>query len=427
MSFWGRFELKKIRWNYRKNPHQREFHLDVLSRRLHLSTGFGGGKTYGLCMKAFQLSWLNRHVAGGLVAESFQEFKKDWLPLFEEILDAHKIKYSYKANGKYGPYFKWPWTDAPIFVQSGEKKIRGPNWGWACINELTLMPLVRYKEVFGRVRVKKAKFPQIASVGTPEGHANEYFDYLIENPPPNTRIIYGNSEDNKDNLGDGFIEDLYHTYDSIMQDSYVKGLWVNMSTNRFYYAYSPAKHDQTTYQVDPYSNFHIAMDFNVDYMSANIWQFDGYKLWGCDEITLPKNADTKKMAEALKARGYLPDNSILYPDPAGNARSTKGKPDIVILKECGFREIRVKPKAETHRKRQLHVNNLFDKGRIRPHKEKQKELIKDFVGVEMDPIRLEKDKSNPKRTHHSDGMDYLCDILIPFKEPTPSAYIGKRL
>lgn len=420
--------MKKINWNYTKNPHQLEFHNDVVSRRLHLSTGFGGGKTYALVMKAFQLSWLNRHVAGGLVAESFQEFKKDWLPLFEEILDNNKISFQYKANGKYGPYFTWPWTDAPIFVQSGEKKIRGPNWGWACINELTLMPLIRYQEVFGRVRVKKAKFPQIASCGTPEGHANEYYDYLIENPPPNTRIIYGNSKDNQQNLGEGFIQDLEHTYDSVMQDAYVRGLWVNMSTNRFYYAYDPSRNDikEGQFKRRDYDYFHIGMDFNVDNMAANIWQYDGHVLWGVDEITIPKNAETRDMAKALISRGYTPENSILYPDPAGNSRKTTGKPDIVVLRDCGFEEIRVKKRAATHRQRQLHMNNLLEKGRIRPNPQTQPEVKKDFQGVEMDPIRLEKNKDNPKRTHHSDGVDYLCEILMPFKPVRERIFQGVR-
>lgn len=420
--------MKIIKWNYVKNKHQQEFHNDVTSRRLHLSAGYGAGKSYALWMKAFQLSWLNRHIPGGVVSQSFADFRKDMLPLVEQILDENKIRYTYKQNGRYGPYFKFPWTDATIFVQSGEKKIKGPNWGWAVINELTLMPLERYKEVFGRVRIKKAQYPQIASCGTPEGHASEFYDYLIENPPPNTRIIYGRSKDNIDNLGADFITDLENTYDSAQIDAYVNGLWVNMSSNRFYYAYSADLHDQKEgeYKKQEWGMFHVGLDFNVDNMAANIWQFDGHKLWGIEEITIPKNADTKQMAQALIARGYTPENTCLYPDPAGNARTTKGKPDIVILRECGFHEIKVKSKAETHRTRQLHMNNLLDKGRIKPNPKTQPELKKDLQGVEMDPIKLEKDKSNPKRTHHSDGLDYLCDILIPFKPKPQKAFVGSR-
>lgn len=415
---------RKIKWNYNKNKHQQEFHDDVLSRRLHLSTGFGGGKTYGLCMKAFQLSWLNRNIPGGLIAESYAEFKKDWLPLFEEILDEHKIKYSYKQNGKYGPHFKWPWTSAPIYITSGEKKIRGPNWGWACINELTLMRLIRYKEVMGRVRIKAAKFPQIASVGTPEGWASDYYEYLIEKPPKNTRVIYGNTQDNMDNLQEDFIDDLYASYDSKMIEAFVKGLWVNMTGNSFYYSYNPNKNNFE--HKKSWDFFHVGLDFNVDPMAASIWQWDGSKLKGIEEIEI-MNGDTRKMGHALRARGYMPDNTILYPDPSGNSRSTKGDPDIYILRnEFNYNEIRVRRKAPGFRTRQLHMNNLLDKSVIQANPKTQPKVCRDLAAVEQNIVTLEKDKSNPKLTHFSDGLDYLCDILIPFKPIPRGVFQGVR-
>jgi len=377
-------------------------------------------------MKTFQLSFLNRNIAGGLIAESYAEFKKDWLPLMEEILDSHQIKYSYKQNGKYGPHFMFPWTQAPAYIMSGEKKIRGPNWGWATINELTLIPLIRYKEILGRVRVKGAKATQIASCGTPEGWANEYYDYLIEKPPKNTRVIYGNTEDNKHNLTEDYIDDLYESYDSIMQDAYVRGLWVNMVGNRFYYAYDPKKNNKK-HQVSKWDWYHVGLDFNVNPMAASIWQYDGRVLKGIDEITLP-NADTRKMGAALLARGYNPENTILYPDPSGNNRSTKGDPDIFILENYpfNFREIRVKSKAPGFRTRQLHMNNLLDKLIIQPNPETQPRTCKDLMAVAQNPVTYEKDKSNLELTHHSDGLDYLCDILIPFKPPKRGVFQGTR-
>jgi len=419
--------MAKISWNYKRNPHQDEFHNDVVSKRLHMSTGFGGGKTFALCMKTFQLSWLNRHIPGGIVAESYAEFKKDWLPLFEEILDDRKINFTYKQNGKYGPHFKFPWSDATIFIMTGEKKIRGPNWGWACINELTLIKLVRYKEVMGRVRIKASKFPQIASVGTPEGWASEYYEYLIENPPKNTKVIYGNTADNMENLSEDYIEDLEDTYDSVMQDAYIKGLWVNMVGNRFYYAYDPKKNN-FEHKKSEWDWFHVGLDFNVNPMAASIWQWDGRRLKGIEEICLP-NADTRKMGAALISRGYTPENTILYPDPSGNNRSTKGDPDIHILRNhpFNFTEIRVKKKAPGFRQRQLHMNNLLDKSIIQANPKTQTLVCKDFMAIEQNILTLEKDKSNPKLTHFSDGIDYMCDILIPFKPPKKKAFVGVRI
>ena len=71
-------------------------------------------------------------------------------------------------------------------------------------------------------------------------------------------------------------------------------------------------------------------------MTATLWHLFDNKLYGFNEIVLPSNADTQKMANALKARGYTPDRTIIYPDPAGQARSTKGQPDHTILRNAGF-------------------------------------------------------------------------------------------
>jgi len=158
------------------NRHQYEFYEDVLTKLLHLSGGYGCGKTYGLIWKLIQLSKINHKTHGGLVVPSFPDFTKDVEPELEKIFDEEEIPYSY--NKKYH-YFKFPWTQKKVFVCSGERKIRGPTWGYALINELTLIPLIRYKEVIGRVRDKNADALQIASSGTPEGMASEYYDYQL--------------------------------------------------------------------------------------------------------------------------------------------------------------------------------------------------------------------------------------------------------
>ena len=141
---------------YKMNKHQRQFHTDIVTRFLHLSTGFGGGKTYALCQKALQLSFLNAPHHGGLVVPDFQEFKKDVLPEMQAILDTNGIPYKYHGSDH---YFTFPWSKGKLFVVSADKAIRGPNWAYAVINEVTLIPLLRYKEVIGRVRVKVAKYP----------------------------------------------------------------------------------------------------------------------------------------------------------------------------------------------------------------------------------------------------------------------------
>ena len=400
----------KIR--YIKNPHQKLFDEDLTSPLLHLSTGFGGGKTYALFMKLLRLSQLNKNIHGGLVVPSYPEYKRDVLPEIENILETNRIAHRYHQTEK---WFKFPWSTGKLFVVSAENKIRGPNWGYAGINEVTLMPLVRYKEVIGRVRVKGAKCPQIASVGTPEGYISEYYDYMIENPPKGLNIIYGTTDDNKENLGDFYLSNLDNAYDSKMIEAYRKGLWVNMSESRFYYSYDPRKQHDSNLRLDMFDQYHISMDFNVDPYCATIWGYDGYSIFGLTQVELKgeKGYDTQNMITALKSRGFVPTNSVIYPDPAGSARSTKGKPDIKQLEEAGY-EVRHKSVAPRFRTRQLNVNNLLDKSRIKFHPTECKGIKKDLEGVEQNKLTLEKLKDNPNLTHFSDGLDCMCDILFPF-------------
>lgn len=406
------------------NPHQREF-LFAKNFLLHLSTGFGGGKTYVLCLKALQLSAVNSPYDGGLVVPTFTDFMRDVHPEMEKILQKNNIKYKYHKTEH---WYQFPWSKGKLYVVSAEKELRGPNWAFACINEVTLIPLVRYKEVLGRVRIKNAKQIQIASVGTPEGFVSEYYEYFIEKPPKNLNVLYGNTQDNSDNLNEHYLDLLTDAYDQKMQEAYIKGLWINMASNLFYYSYNPVKNDRLDLEPDFTDSFHCSLDYNVDPMCATLWHYDGNKLYGVDQVELKggDGYDTRKMAVALGARGYKPSNTIIYPDPAGNARSTKGKPDNIVLKELGF-TVRVKAAAPRFRTRQLNVNNLLDKGKILFNPKRCPGIKKDFQGVEQDIITLEKSKKSPNLTHFSDGLDYLCDILFPFSgEHRPSGEVNIR-
>jgi hypothetical protein len=402
----------KYKINYDKNPHQKELDDDITSPLLHLSTGFGGGKTYGLCMKMLKLSAINAGYSGGLVVPSYKEYKRDVAPEMHNILEANKIPFKYNKTDF---WYVFPWSKGKLQVVSAENDIRGDNWAYAGINEVTLIPLLRYKETIGRVRVRGAKAPQIVSVGTPEGYISEYYEYMIENPPKGLRIIYGTTDDNAANLGDFYLKNLEDSYDSKMIEAYRKGLWVNMSEARFYYSYDPKKQHDSTLNLNSFDQYHISMDFNVDPYCATIWGYDGYAIFGLTQIELKgaQGYSTENMITAMRSRGFVPTNTVIYPDPAGSARSTKGLPDITQLRNAGY-EVRHKSVAPRFRTRQLNVNNLLDKGRIKFNPTECKGIKKDLEGVEQNKLTLEKLKDNPSLTHFSDGLDCMCDILFPF-------------
>lgn len=407
---------------YMRNPHQKEFHEDVTSMYLHMSGGYGSGKSFALIPKFIQLMDLNKDLPGGLVCPSYTDFMTDMNPAIEEFMDKKQIKFKYHKTEH---WYKFPWSKAKLYVKSAEKQIKGPNWAFAVINEVTLIDFARYQEIIARVRLKMATHPQIASNGTPEGLFSGYYDFFIENPRKGARVIYGDTRDNLQNLSSSYVESLHQAYDERMLEAYMSGKFISMVGNAFYYSYSDKNVDSTMVEKEDYPVF-ITMDFNVDPMVATIWQYqaDG-SLGAVNEIILKQNADTNKMCTAMVSRGYVPDRVSIFPDPAGNARSTKGRPDNVILKEHGYYDIRVKGAAPNFRKRQLNVNNLLEKVRLKVNKLKCPWMHRDLLLCAQNTITLEKMKDNPELTHSSDGLDYMCDILFPFSGAKPSGSVVK--
>ncbi len=391
---------------------QDDFIRDTTTKFLHLSAGYGFGKTRTLCYKLLQLSKLNHNMNGGVVVPSYTDFTRDVKIAMEDIFHDNNIKATYH-NGDHS--YRFPWTRGKLFVASAENKIRGPNWAYAGLNEVTLISIDRYREVIGRVRIKGAPCPQIVSSGTPEGLASDYYTAFVEKPLKNSRILYGDTRDNSHNLEEGYIDSIISSYPKQLIDAYLKGLWVNLSGNRFYYSYDPKINEWTEAKPDPDMPFLVSMDFNVDPFCMAVWQRYGNQLMGVDEIELKggEGFNTENAIRALKAKGYTPQNSIIYPDPASKQRRTNGKPDAKILTDHGY-TVRMKPTAPTFRERQLNMNKLFEQRRIIVNPITQPAMKKDLLAVEMDPVTLEKVKKNKNLTHFSDGLDYLIDVEMPF-------------
>lgn len=409
----------KLEIKCKLNPSQQELINDMTTKYLHLSGGYGSGKTTGLTHKLFKLSWKNRDINGGLVCPSYADFKRDVKLSIEQECDLNKIKFFYH-NSEH--WYQFPWSQGKIFVATAEKPLKGPNWGFALINELTLIPFERYRETIARVRVKRARYPQIASCGTPEGLLTGYYKFFIEEPDASSKVLYASTDENLHNLSGDYIKSLQSAYDQRQLEAYRHGKFINSIGNRFYYSYDPEKNNDVNTKEDLNFPVMVSMDFNVDPMVANVWQWQNSgALASVGEIILRENADTNKMAQALIARGYTPDRTEIYPDPAGQSRSTKGQPDVVILKNHGFYNIKVRPAAPPFRKRQLNVCNLFEKQKIVINPKSCPWLHRDLLLCTQDQVSLIKDKSSPELTHNSDAMDYLMDIVFEFSGRKPQS------
>jgi hypothetical protein len=125
-------------------------------------------------------------------------------------------------------------------------------------------------------------------------------------------------------------------------------------SGRVYYTFSRVEHVGTLAETayDPNAPIHVGMDFNINPMSATVWQERNLPgratplLVQIDELLIP-TSDTDEMCRELKARYGRPsfepgvlkvDHISVYPDPAGVQRRTSagGRTDISILTDAGF-------------------------------------------------------------------------------------------
>ena len=67
---------RRIRYDRTDMPHQEEFH-QAMDPKVYMSSGFGGGKTYSLVMKMFQLMHLNRGCPGGFLSPTYKMYKRE--------------------------------------------------------------------------------------------------------------------------------------------------------------------------------------------------------------------------------------------------------------------------------------------------------------------------------------------------------------
>lgn len=106
------------------------------------------------------------------------------------------------------------------------------------------------------------------------------------------------------------------------------------------------KHSVKPCPYDPALPVHIGMDFNVNPMTATVWQEHGADIWQVGEIVIP-TSNTSEMIKEIGERYSRPSfnqfardvgHISVYPDPAGASdhTSAQGKTDIKLLREAGF-------------------------------------------------------------------------------------------
>lgn len=392
---------------------------DIDARYLMMQGGFGSGKTYLGIGKTLQLSQMNKDVAGGIMAPSGPEFKRDFLPEMLDIMSAHIPGAQYFSSGKFGAFFTFPWTKAPVYIFSAERRVKGPNLGWGVINEFSLMPWVRIWEFIGRRRINNVPAPQIVFAGTPEDEYGWLDKFITTHGPTGTgRLVIRHATTFDNTFNDPeYGKELLENLDEDTAQIYVYGRQGRLGGDFFYYSYKEQVNDWDGAEYDDSMTVHVGLDFNVGRMSASFWHIYNEseqrrkQMAAFDELLITGNdANTTGMARAIKAR-YGTENVLITCDASGKARKTTGLSDVKELEAHGFK-VRYRTANPKIKQSQIQVNGLLAKRRILINPVTCPNLKKDFNKVKQ-LKDFEQDKTNEQLTHFGDGARYLAAFEYP--------------
>lgn len=163
----------------------------------------------------------------------------------------------------------------------------------------------------------------------------------------------------------------------------------------------------------------IGMDFNVQPMSAAIMVSTGNGLHVIDEIVI-QGSNTEEMCQEIKNR-YPTQQIIVFPDPAGAARSTKsgGKTDHSILQNAGF-ILKTKARHPLVKDRINALNSLL----LNTNKERRLFIdpkCKETIKCLKRHVYKEGTQVPDKTTgvdHQFDALTYAVEYLFPVTKDT---------
>lgn len=369
-------------------------------------------------MKAFVLAVVNQGLPGMLLAPTERMAVEVTGWILREILENHKVPHRYLATAK-KIVFDW---GSEILLRSADRpdRLKGSTLAWVGLDEAAQMKEEAWQVALSRVRHPKARQRQLFLTTTPEGF-NWVHQRFIEDPVNDCQVFWAPTRENIF-LGPDYLARLEEALPPLMAEQYLEGRFVNIVSGRVYHSFDRRVHVRPL-ELDLERPLILACDFNVNPMVWVIAQHNEGQIQVLDEIALSV-ADTAQAAQEFLARyGHHPGPVEVYGDAAGRSRDTRqvGRTDYAIIKEI-MPEARLKiGRANPGVKDRINAFNARLKnarGEVRMGIDpKCRELVADLEtltytqGSQSGLI----DKSDPRRSHASDGLGYFISRAYPIR------------
>ena len=238
--------------DFTDKPNQKAFFYDR-ARNVSFWGGFFNGKTYAACMKAYLLSeWIPENV-GIIARKTYPALEKSTMKTFLDIVRA-------RNGGTLNPGLvikQWNKTSHELIFQNGSivwfvtlddiEKLRGPNIGWAVIDQTEETEQEFWQELNGRIRmwgevsvaawklkyraIVKEKldfvptpYNQLICVGNPSAKAWVREKFLL-NKEGYEHVYHAATTENKKYLPLDYIDELLKRYPPEWSRRFIEGSW----------------------------------------------------------------------------------------------------------------------------------------------------------------------------------------------------------
>ena len=388
-------------------PHQTAFCKDQDHRILGLVSGFGAGKTYGLCAKAINIAAVNIGYVSAIFEPVAPMLRDILVRSMDEMLEAIGLPYDFRVSPLPEYVLKFKEGEHTILLRTMEtwNRIRGQNLCAVGFDEVdtTNKRTAEQASRMALARLRSGNVQQFYVATTPEGFgwAWETFE---RQTAPDRRLIRARTADNP-HLPDGFIDSLLANYPEKLIKAYLEGQFVNLNTGAVYDRFNRAVHIcESVINVDN-EPLRVGLDFNVTNMSAVIAVRSDVQLHVVDEISGAH--DTDALAKEIRSR-YPHHKIYIYPDASGGNRSTNAtRTDIQILESYGFSN--QSPKANPPiRDRVAAVQAALENGKGEVRLKVAPQCLRTIESLEL---QCYTDKGEPDKDagydHMNDALGYL--------------------
>lgn len=399
----------------------------------------GSGKSKALVAEALRLAYDNPGCMGLIGAPTYPMLRDVTRAAFLELLESNRVPHAFKASDN-AVHLSEP--DSLVIFRSLDKPERlvGTNLAWFGVDELSYCKEDAWRRLEARLRHPKAGRLCGFAVWTPKGYDWVYGRFVGPDRIDGYSAVFARPGENT-KLPPDFYERLKKSYDKRFYRQEVLGEYLNIFAGQAYYAFDRTL-NVAPVEFNPRLPLCWTMDFNVNPMAALLCQRGADWCNVLQEIVLP-NSNTRSACEAFheRAGAYLSAMRAadaaaggwrtiklsveVYGDPAGTQRrSSADESDWQIVR--GFLRDRSADYEETFSVASSHPAikarvNAMNGMLLNESGERRllvnpacKELIADLEQVAWKTDAAgngtgELDKSNPKRTHASDGLGYLIE------------------